>query len=396
MQLAPDVRESAHLRGVRIPKVNILRHRIQRVVVSYVLAMATWFGLACALAWQTTASATAVGRPTSFLSALLLPAVRFACYGLLTPPIFYIVRRYPIASGRVFQRIAAYAAGTGAFVIAFSFVRWIVLPPWDVVNNRWLERSFDGLVALIRGSFVDQVSMYIAIVAIAHSYEFFDRSRKQELETSNLQQALAASELQILKMQLHPHFLFNTLHGISVLIESDPTNAREMILKLSSLLRIALKHGSSDLIPLKDEMQFAQSYLELEQMRLGSRLQVRLAIAPETTPLFVPQLILQPLIENAIVHGIACCREGGWLEVESRNVNGRLELCVRNSVGCASQPGMGLGLVNTRARLRHLYGADAEFIFCLQAQTGAEALLRLPLLSGAPTTSLLDSTSTVG
>jgi LytS/YehU family sensor histidine kinase len=180
-------------------------------------------------------------------------------------------------------------------------------------------------------------------------------------------------------MQLHPHFLFNTLHGISALIDSDAAGAKTMIVKLSELLRIAVKHGSADLIPLREEMKFVDAYLDLEKMRLGPRIQIDVRIAPETATMLVPQLILQPLIENAIVHGIACCREGGRLEIDSYTAQGALELHVKNTIGGISQHGTGLGLANTRARLKHLYSDMASFSFVISGKHAAEATMRLPV-----------------
>jgi LytS/YehU family sensor histidine kinase len=122
-------------------------------------------------------------------------------------------------------------------------------------------------------------------------------------------QALAESELQALKSQLQPQFLFNALHGISTLIEVDKARAREMVLKLSSLLRTVLQDGTADLIPLKEELKFAEAYLDIDKMRLGERLEIYWKIPADARQLLVPPLILQPLVENAIVHGAACARE---------------------------------------------------------------------------------------
>jgi sensor histidine kinase YesM len=120
------------------------------------------------------------------------------------------------------------------------------------------------------------------------------------------------------------------------------------------------------------------SYLELEKMRLGTRLEVRWEISPDTLQLLVPQLILQPLVENALRHGIACCREGGWLEIVSRRVKGMIEIRIRNSVGGKTQAGTGLGLENTRSRLKHLYSDEAEFSFTSADPYVATALLVCP------------------
>jgi sensor histidine kinase YesM len=180
-------------------------------------------------------------------------------------------------------------------------------------------------------------------------------------------------------MQLHPHFLFNTLHGISTLIDADRNSAKTMVIKLSGLLRTALER-SSDLIQLGDELTIVREYLDLEKMRLGARLRVGWSIDPDTQQMLVPQLILQPLVENAIRHGVACSREGGWVEIASRRRSGVFELRIRNSVGGKRPAGTGVGLRNTEARLRYLYSDDASFSFTLAEDQTATARLFLPAL----------------
>lgn len=351
-------------------------NKLRRVTVSFLLAATVWMLLASALAWQFYLNDSDQQR--SFLFYFGFTALRFVCYALLTPPMFYIVRRFLITGDSLLPKVLLYVASLPLFVLGYAALRWSLLPPYYPAEQRWGERSLQGFLAIAKGSFAEQVAVYLLIVAAVHAHEYFRRSQRQELEKSELQEALAASELQLLKMQIRPHFLFNTLHGISTLIESDAPAAKAMIVKLSSLLRIALKHGNADLITLREELQFASAYLDLQKMRLGPRLQFRIDVGRHTTFLFVPQLILQPLVENAIMHGIACSREGGWIEIGSRKSSGGLELYVRNSVGSRSEAGTGLGLANTRARLKHLYGEEASFEFSIRDDGVAEAIVRTP------------------
>ena len=371
------------LRGGQNSRMYPPAHKLRRVLLSFALASVAWLLLACVLAWQMYLNDSGSENGYSFLYYLRLPALRFICYAILTPPMFYIVRRFLITAEKLSFRLMIYFVSFPLFVMSYSLVRWSLLPPYYITEQRWGERNFEGLLAIARGSFADQVGVYFLIVAAAHAYQYFQHSQLQEIEKSELQEALAASELEMLKMQLHPHFLFNTLHGISTLIDSDSHAAKAMIVKLSSLLRIAVKHDSADLVTLRDEIEFAEAYLDLEKMRLGCRLQVRMNVGEHTSFLFVPQLILQPLIENAIVHGVACCREGGWLEIGSRKAGGWLELYVRNSVGGRSEPGTGLGLANTRARLKHLYGGTAALEFSLRENMFAEVVVRMPAFSSS-------------
>jgi two-component system sensor histidine kinase AlgZ len=146
------------------------------------------------------------------------------------------------------------------------------------------------------------------------------------------------------------------------------------------LLRTALQKSDSDLIPLRDELKFVEEYLDLEKMRLGARLTINLRIHPDTLSLLVPQLVLQPLVENAIRYGIASSREQGWIEIASGRRNETFELRVRNSVGNKCQSGNGVGLRNTQARLQYLYSTEASFSFAFDDDGNAVATLVLPAL----------------
>ena len=153
-----------------------------------------------------------------------------------------------------------------------------------------------------------------------------------------------------------------------------------MIVKLSNLLRTTLQHGSVDLVPLQEEIEFIQAYLDIEKLRLGKRLAVRLSVDPAIRQMLIPQLILQPLVENAIVHGISCSREGGWIEVVTRAGADAFEIGIRNSIGGESRKGGGLGLQNTRSRLKYLYNGAASISFTIEKDKIAIATLSLPTL----------------
>jgi sensor histidine kinase YesM len=179
---------------------------------------------------------------------------------------------------------------------------------------------------------------------------------------------------------LRPHFLFNTLHGIATLVDSDVPRAKQMIVKLSELLRITFEHDSADLVALGEEMRILSSYLDIEKMRLGDRLEVRYDIPRDLTDFLVPQLIMQPLIENAIVHGVACARGGGWVEIKASKNGHRLELTISNSVEERSQRRNGVGLQNVKSRLQYLYRQEAESKFVFANQNVAIASISIPAL----------------
>lgn len=328
-----------------------------------------WMALGALCAWQECMVERTRGFPTYFPNLMLVYYVREdLALALLTLPIFLLVRRFTIGLDKPLRDVTAYVFGFVPFLASYLGIRWIFAQVWP-------GRTVLGLVAV---TFAELIAAYAAMVIAAHAYEYFVRARTQEVEQHELQQALAASELQALKSQIHPHFLFNTLHGISALVDTDRARAQTMIIKLSNLLRTALQHGSADLISLQEEVKFLEAYLDLEKMRLGPRLEVRWKIDVDDLPVLVPQLILQPLVENAILHGIACCREGGWLEIASRRVDGTIEIRIRNSVGEKRHEGMGLGLTNTKARLKHLYSEEAAFSFEINEEHIAVATLCFP------------------
>jgi hypothetical protein len=353
---------------------------LRAIARAYIMSIAFWCGFALLMGLQY--------RPlnlqhlwSSLLDLLIEGALRGFALAFWTPPIFFLVGRYLGFSSHRLRYALLWSLGAAPFVLLHTSILWVLVPPYDDTLRKYAARSFQSWVNMIRNGFADQIFIYVAIVVAAHAYNYLKRSQRQERERYEYQQALAASELQALKMQLHPHFLFNTLHGIATLVDSDAKNAKAMIIKLSNLRRKALDRDSSDLIPLEDELRFVREYLDLEKMRLGSRLKVEWLVAPETRRLLVPQMILQPLAENAIRHGIASSREGGWMEIAASTTKGILTIQLRNSVGGRTSNGTGVGLRNAQARLKYLYSGDASLRLELSDDRTATVLLSLPALN---------------
>jgi hypothetical protein len=354
--------------------------RLRPIVRAYVMSIAFWYGLAVLMGLQY----SPLDRNHlwfSFLGLLVQAGARAFALALWAPPIFSLVKKYLRFSTNRVRYALLWGLGAVPFVLLHTAIAWLVIPPY-------VSRSFHSWLEDVRTAFADDTFVYIAIVVAAHGYEYLKCLRKEERERFEYQHALAASELQALKMQLHPHFLFNTLHGIATLIETDARSAKAMIIRLSNLLRIALDRGSLDLIPLESELEFAREYLDLEKMRFGSRLKVDWLVAPETLSFLVPQMILQPLVENAVLHGIASSREPGWIEVAAMVSDGQLEVRVRNSTGSKTPKGTGVGLPNVEARLKYLYSGDAGLHFNMADNCMAVATLTFPALNsqlaGAP------------
>jgi two-component system LytT family sensor kinase len=358
--------------------------KARKIGRAYLWSILLWAWFAPLMAGQEKVRLLADGIHIPFWKMLLIAAAWCMTAATLAPPIFYIVRRYPISRPIRWERVAGYLLGAIPYLLVSVCVRSLLLPPWDPNTGEFTSRTFETYVNNAR-LFATQTWDYLVVLVAAHAYEYFTRARNEELERAKLQQALAESELQALKSQLQPHFLFNTLNGISALIEVDKARARAMVVKLSNLLRTVLQDGTADLIPLEEELKFAEAYLDIEKMRLDERLQIRWKIPPDTRHLLVPPLILQPLVENAISHGVACSREGGWLEIALERDDKRMELSVRNSVRGKGTPGSGLGLQNTKARLNYLYGEEARLDFKVGDDGIATARLLMPVLESSKT-----------
>lgn len=360
---------------MRIPKGTV-----RQICGAYIASIGIWFPLSLLTGWSYLFFAKRLNLHTSFVDMLRSAVARGLSLALFTPPVFYLVRQCNRGVRHRLQYLLAFTLGVGPFMVLYACIHWLLLPPWDFALQKYVSRSLHPPFGLIYTGFADQITMYIAIVVAAHAYEYSERVRKQELETDEYQRALADKKMQALKMQLHPHFLFNSLHGIATLIDSHQRSAKAMFVKLSGLLRMALQHNGSDLIPLQKELRFVKEYLDLERMRFGTRLSVRWSIAPNTGQLLVPQSILQAVVENAIRHGIACSLGRGFVEIFSRRNSQNLELRVCNSIGSSAPRGNGIGLRNTEARLRHLYSDEATLSFSIREERIADTTLCFPAL----------------
>jgi LytS/YehU family sensor histidine kinase len=229
-------------------------------------------------------------------------------------------------------------------------------------------------------------------LTLAGYYYLFSRqeSRERLLSESRLQAQLATTTLNALKSQLHPHFLFNAMNAISTLIRTEPRGAERMLNLLANLLRRSLKESKFQVVPLNQEVDFVRSYLEIEQIRFSDRLNVEYDLAPEILDALVPHLILQPLVENAVRHGLAPKAEPGTIRIQARRAGDRLSLSVSDDgVGCQSNgrrpESEGLGLPNTRARLEQLFGECFEMQAGPQTQRGFSVQIFLPLSLEKPT-----------
>src|SRR5207248_2195715 len=221
------------------------------------------------------------------------------------------------------------------------------------------------------------------IVIGAHALLYYDDFRTSELQQSSLKAQLAQAQLRALKMQVHPHFLFNTLHSISSLVLEDPPKANSMIARLGDFLRLTLDHADHELVTLKEEAEFLRAYLDIEQVRFGDRLKVAFEMEPMTLSAQVPHLILQPVVENAIQHAVAPRATRGHINIEAKRFNSLLRVEVRDDgPGIASNGDLlkpkGVGLSNVRARLHQIYGSDFRFELMNARDGGLTVVMEIP------------------
>lgn len=242
--------------------------------------------------------------------------------------------------------------------------------------------SFRPFLALRAGL---DVLVYWSLVGACQAIMQFHRSQERERRAAALEASLTNAKLQALRMQINPHFLFNTLNSISALLYLNPRAADEMLGNLSQLLRRSLDSMEEQEIPLVEELEFVDAYLNIEQKRFGERLRFERTVPDELMKALVPALILQPLVENAIRHGIEPQRAPGLISIQAKKEKNQLHLVVRDngqglpSAAVNTSARRGIGLANTRARLQALYAQDQDFSFSKAQPQGSQVDIRLPL-----------------
>jgi LytS/YehU family sensor histidine kinase len=240
------------------------------------------------------------------------------------------------------------------------------------------------------GFYIDLIIASLIVVAV-HALFYYQNFRASELAQSSLKTQLAHAQLRALKMQIHPHFLFNTLHSISSLVLEDPPKANSMIARLGDFLRLTLENSNQQLVTLKEETEFLRCYLEIEQVRFGDRLTVAFELEPQTLSAQVPHLILQPVVENAIQHAIAPRAMRGHINIEARQLNSSLRLEIRdNGPGITSNRDLrraeGVGLTNVRARLNQIYASDFRLELINGNDGGLAVVMEIPFQRDAEQT----------
>ena len=346
-------------------------------IARLLLFLAGWTLLALFFATQTYMGAAYGGLRLSWPQAIAIALTAWYVRALSVPPAFWLARRFPLRA-----RSRAILARNVAVHLAAAVVLAVVEQTlYLMLASRltWVPRRATFSFELHMNLFT-----YAAAVAAAHGLDYYNRYRDRELAATRLEAELAGARLDALRTQLQPHFLFNALNGISELMHENVERADEMLNQLSHLLRSSLQHPAQGEAPLSEELQFLERYARVQQMRFADRLTVAFDVAPETLAARVPYLLLQPLLENAIVHGVAPRPQGGHVEVNARREGDWLLLEVRDDgEGSSRGAAEGTGLRNTRLRLFHTYGGEHEFTFTSSREQGTCVRIRIPFRPAA-------------
>jgi len=304
-------------------------------------------------------------------------------WAFLTVGILWVARRLDLERASAKRWFFLHLAGSALLsLVYFAIYAGLLSGQKSVIDGTTFEfgRVFRKLII-----YYCHVTVIIYwMIVLAHlGWHYYRRNRERESQASALATELVRARLEVLRMQLNPHFLFNTLHVISALIHENPEDADRIVARLSELLRVSLEQSDTQEVPLRQELSFLERYLEIEQVRFQDRLAVELDIESGLDDILVPSLILQPLVENAIRHGIAPREDMGRVKIAARRLNGMLELKVGDNgpglpeIEVASHP-EGVGLSNTRSRLSHLYGANHQFQLTPAPGGGLEVTLLIP------------------
>ncbi|MDQ3282130.1 MAG: histidine kinase [Acidobacteriota bacterium] len=312
---------------------------------------------------------TSVRRP--WPEAVLVNLIHYWTWMFAVPLIVALARRYRVGARPMIVHIFAGALLTVAQIATASCILMLI-------GFRHPDAALPYVAWAIRANFHSSYPTYWLILLAFYAWDYLRESRAQAVRAAEIAERAARAELDALRAQLDPHFLFNTLNSISSLMYTDIDAADRMMTRLGELLRIAMERNAEQEVPLREELAIASRYVEIEKIRFEERLTVDFDIAPDALDVRVPPLLLQPLVENAIRHGISKRPDGGRLAVRARLENGTLNIRVTDDGISILADRERVGLGNTRARLRTLYGDAASLRLARADDHGTVAEIILP------------------
>lgn len=343
-----------------------------------------WTIIALIFAGLAYAVAVSDGKSESAINAFYINIIRYYIWAALSPLISLFVWRFPIKIrpvniGHLLLHILALLIFCSTHIGIFFTIEWNYS---GIISNLYAT-----LPDYIKGAYLSALTVniliYLLIVLSAQALLLYQSYRAAELRQQTLKSELAQAQLQALKMQLQPHFLFNTLHSISILILSDPVKANSMIARLEDFLRLTLEHAESQIVQLKEEIDFLRCYLEIEQVRFHDRLTISFDLQTNIMTTYVPHMLLQPIVENAIKYAVAPATESISITIMAKHIEDKLYLTVQDTgIGMSDidnwQAHVGRGLRNVQARLTQLYGNRATLSLKNNRANGLMVTIELP------------------
>lgn len=347
-----------------------------------ILGAWTLIGLVFSLQWYFAAFRSE--QPIPWARALYVQMSWGYLWGLATPIVLWLVRRFPIDK-QSWRRNSLVHLLTSTLLIFITGISGHIIYHLNYGRVVGKPYTFQNSLRFAVSNYSEGMGVYLLLMFLAYAYNYYQRYRQGELRASQLEAQLSQAQLQALKMQLHPHFLFNTLHSISALLHKDTEAARKMIARLGDFLRLTLENSGTQEVTLKEEMEFLRCYLEIERIRFQDRLTTRVNVDPAALDTHVPNLILQPIVENAIRHAVAPRSTPGEIEIRAKQEDGFLRIQIRdNGPGLPMNRSVdslfkkGLGLMNTQTRLDRLYGAEHRFEIANDPRGGLAVTLEIP------------------
>jgi two-component sensor histidine kinase len=348
----------------------------------WTISLLLWSLFGLFMAVQRMAYVSRIGETIPREHILFIEMVYAALWAMLTPAVLILSYSFRIEKRGWGQGVAIHLGAS----LLVSTIHQFVLESIVAVSFAGPPEglSWENQVRnLLR--FVDYgIMIYWALVVIEHSVRYYRMYQERSLRAAQLEAQLAEAQLQALRMQLQPHFLFNTMNAISVLIEKDPELARRTLGRLGDLLRLTLENSRHQEVTLRAELEFLDRYLQIEQTRFGDRLTVSISVDPDLCDVLVPNMILQPIVENAIKHGINRQRGAGVIEIHAVRDNEALRISIIDNgrgLDGDARVDSGVGIANIKARLEKLYGDKSKFEISNRTNGGVSAVISLPLPS---------------
>ena len=349
------------------------QHQHAGALKAWLVAVACFTALALLFTSQVWIDYAYAGRPLSWPRAFLVALVDWELWALATPLVAWLCARFPFSRARWGVPLAVHVPA-GIALGGLKLFLDAMLTALIVGTGRPGPFSFLKIHLTLL--------TYWGIVAAIHVIRYYRVARARELRAAQLEMELARAQVEALKMQLHPHFLFNTLNTVAGLMRDDPDAAELMLAKLAELLRRTLETADVQELPLDEELEFIEAYLTIQRLRYGDRLRVSIDVSGAVRQARVPSLILQPLVENAIRHGVAEKPGPGRLQIGAMLDGAEIVIAIANDgPGVPLTVREGYGLRNTRSRMLALYGARGSFSFVPQPHGGAVVTLRIPCSS---------------